>query len=179
MGFAAAPLEGTTTHELSFRDQAYWYPSIPPDDVSLNAESFTGKDSLIKRYQPLVWSRFGGPQGAYLRALTKISVSLNGRIQFQYDGEDIPAPSLTLGREKITVAEPSDSEEAIDSEENDKPKNIEFTIDGPGGEIIQAIEVAIDKFFDQPGDGDEVPTTYIRAKLHSFKVGCFFLNLLL
>ena len=173
MSFAAAPLEGTTAYELTFRDQAYWYPSILPDDVSLNAESFTGKDSLIKRYQPLVWSRFGGPQGAYLRALTKISVSLNGRIQFQYDREDIPAPSLTLGREKITVAEPSDSEEATDSEENDKPKNIEFTIDGPVGETIQAIEVAIDKFFDQPGDGDEVPTTYIRAKLHSFKVGFF------
>lgn len=164
VSLAAAPVEGTEAHELSFRDKAYWYPSVPPDDVSLNAEFFTGKDSLIKRYQPLIWSRFGGPRGVYLRALTKISVSANGRIQFQYDREDIPAHSYTLGREKVIVAEPSDSEE------DDASQGIEFSIDGPGGEIIQTIEAAIDKSFDAPGDGDEVPLSYIREDLHSFRV---------
>ncbi|KAJ5336465.1 uncharacterized protein N7506_004487 [Penicillium brevicompactum] len=159
VSFAAAPLEGTTAHELSFRDQAYWYPSIPPippfhQMMSLSMPS-PSQEKIPSSSDTSLWSGLG------LEA-------------HKYDGEDIPAPSLTLGREKITVAEPSDSEEAIDSEENDKPKNIEFTIDGPGGEIIQAIEVAIDKFFDQPGDGDEVPTTYIRAKLHSFKVATSF-----
>lgn len=158
VSFAAAPVERTAVRELSLRDKAYWYPSVPPDDVSLNAESFTGQDSLIKRYQPLMWSRFGGPRGVYLRALTKISVSVNGRLHFHYDREDIPAHSLTLGRDHRG---PIGAEQAL--QRLGLYRGVEFSIDGPGGEMIQTIEVAIDKPRNKNrlGDGD---------KVHSFRV---------
>ncbi|KAI0423605.1 F-box domain-containing protein [Xylaria sp. FL1042] len=112
----------------SLRDSAFWYPRIPGTDLYMNDDYFTARDTSITRYRPLCWTMFGGPGGIYLRYLTGISVSCWGSpcgIEFHYNTEDVPVECRKLGRYK--------SSEYVEV--------MHFPIDGPGGEIISAIEV--------------------------------------
>lgn len=73
---------------------------------------------------------FGGPQGSYLKYLTRISVTVSGQmivgINFEYGGEGAPVERLQAGHNAITV---------------DNSLKIPFTLDGPGGEILTGIQV--------------------------------------
>lgn len=103
-------------------------------------------------YQPLFWTRFGGPGGVYLRSLTEVSVTRLGdlcHIGFCYDSEDISLPERTLGRRKVT----------------EFSRVIRFPIDGPGGELIQTVEVSTEHLA-----GERVYRFYRHGKLSSFRV---------
>ncbi|KAK4096379.1 hypothetical protein N658DRAFT_519244 [Parathielavia hyrcaniae] len=95
------------------RDSAVWYPSIPPQELCLNEESFLPRD----------W-----PAGKYLRHLTGIQAASCGsilRIHFSFDTE-VPWEHQYFGRVK--------------TEEEDE-HHTDFPIDGPGGERIETIKM--------------------------------------
>ncbi|KAL9103785.1 MAG: hypothetical protein Q9163_001194 [Psora crenata] len=117
-------------HVPYLRTTALWYPTVPSPDVCLNDESFTGECPSTAGYQPLFWTLFGGPGGIYLRFLTEVSVTRLGdlcEIEFHYDTEDITMTRRTLGRRNIT----------------EFSRTTRFYIDGPGGELIQSVDVSI------------------------------------
>lgn len=94
---------------------------------------------------------FGGPKGCYLRYLTGLSVTSLGTlrgIEFHFNTEDIPAASRRLGRCKSS----------------EYAKIMQFDIDGPGGEFINAIEIYLRNFA-----GENVLWFYKEGQLESFK----------
>lgn len=93
----------------------------------MNEDSFPPRDHYLGRYNPLLWTSFGGPGGAYLRHFTGLSVVWGRgvhRIDFAHDVA-VPFEQRTLGC----------------LESGPWTKNIDFAVDGPGGEIIEAVEV--------------------------------------
>ena len=136
----------------SLRATALWYPTVPSTDMYLNDESFTGEDPSTAGYQPLFWTRFGGRNGIYLRSLIEVSVTRLGdlcSIDFHYDTEDIPKETQKLGRRNITQFS----------------HITRFPIDGPGGELIQTIDVSVIR-----ATGEGVYRFLKHGKLNSFKV---------
>lgn len=120
--------------------------------MCLNDESFTGECPSTAGYQPLFWTLFGGPGGIYLRSLTEVSVTRLGDlcgIEFRYDTEDLSMRTRTLGRRNIT----------------EFSRIMRFPIDGPGGELIQTVEVSIER-----AAGERVYRFYRHGKLSSFRV---------
>src|SRR5690554_3362173 len=77
----------------------------------------------------LSWVHFGGPKGIYLRSLVAVSSTKDFEIEFHYNTDEIPTHERMLGRRCSTTLKP------------DKP--MQFAIDGPGGEVIETIEVDI------------------------------------
>jgi hypothetical protein len=135
----------------SLRATALWYPTVPSPDWCLNDESFTGVIPSASGYQPLFWTRFGGPNGTYLRLLTEVCVTGMGglcSIEFHYSTDDIPTEVLKLGRRIPT--------------EFGSVKR--FPIDGPGGELIQAIDFSFERSI-----GERMFGFYKHGKLNSFK----------
>ena len=96
--------------------------------MSLNEELYIPLESYKWGYRPLFWSSFGGPGGIYLAHLTKVTGSCWGagwlRMDFSFDIE-VPAVSQMFGRRE-------------DAEEGNL---VEFLVDGPGGEVINKVEV--------------------------------------
>jgi len=124
------PVESAIEESKSLRDFALWYPELPPVNVHLNDDYFTARISSTTKYQPLCWTMFGGSGGEYLRYLTGISVTYGGilhGIEFHYNTENVPVECRKLGRYK-----PSEYD-----------KIMHFPINGPDGEVIDAIEVYI------------------------------------
>ncbi|KAH8647717.1 hypothetical protein BX600DRAFT_475765 [Xylariales sp. PMI_506] len=114
-------------NQASLRTSGLWYPSIPPPDLQLNEHLFVPSDYFLDGYKPLLWTHFGGPGGIYLKYLIRISVVWGGdirRIEFVYS-EGSPIESQVLGRYKP----------------HEYAKTADFAIDGPGGELIDIIEV--------------------------------------
>ncbi|OAX82684.1 hypothetical protein ACJ72_02962 [Emergomyces africanus] len=115
---------------LPLRTTAIWYPDVPPEDVFLHDSTFTGKDVPQYGYHPLIHVMFGGPQGSYLKYLTRISVTVSRQIIvgmcFEYGGEGAPVEQLQAGRNTIGA---------------DNSSKISFAIDGPRGEILTGIQV--------------------------------------
>src|SRR5436190_20801446 len=87
---------------LPLRTTALWYPDIPPENLHLYESSFAGMDVPLSEFHPLVRVMFGGPKGAYLKYLTKISVTVSKRmivgIDFDYEGEGSPVDCLRTCR---------------------------------------------------------------------------------
>ncbi|KAH8692355.1 hypothetical protein BGW36DRAFT_44910 [Talaromyces proteolyticus] len=136
----------------SLRKVSLWYPAVPHSDLYLNDESFTGESPLTAGYQPLCWIQFGGPNGVYLRSLIEICVIRLGAlcsIEFHYKTKTASPKIQKLGRRKLT----SFSE------------IMRFPLDGPGGELIQSVEVSLIRL-----DGDNVYGFYRHGKLNSFKI---------
>lgn len=134
----------------SLRDIALWYPNIPEPGLCLNDDYFTGEDPSVG-YRPLCWNLFGGPGGIYLRSLTDIFVTCLGSlcgIEFRYNTDEVPAEWRKLGRYKSSEYE----------------QVMRFPIDGPGGEIIEAVEVDLKYAY-----GEQVHSVYKQGKLRSFK----------
>ncbi|KAL8828532.1 MAG: hypothetical protein Q9170_006562 [Blastenia crenularia] len=139
-------------HCSPLRPTALWYPTVPSPNVCLNDESFTGESPSIAGYQPLFWTLFGGPGGIYLRSLIEVSVTRLGAlcdIDFRYDTEDISMKTRILGRRKIT----------------EFSRITRFAIDGPGGELIQTVDVSIER-----AAGERVYSFYRHGRLSSFRV---------
>ena len=115
-------------HYDGLRHSAVWYPTVPPQNLCLNEESFISRDICSIGFKPLFWSHFGGPGGKYLRHLTGISaVSCLGilRIHFAFDIE-VPWEHRSFGRLKL---------------EEEYENSTDFSIDGPGGERIVSIKM--------------------------------------
>ncbi|PGH23669.1 hypothetical protein AJ80_02275 [Polytolypa hystricis UAMH7299] len=113
---------------LPLRDIAHWTPSIPDNALSLNERFFKEPRRDLFKYRPLSFFLFGGPNGIYLKNLARISVwcgrdtSLYG-IDFTYNMEIDGQTVHALGRSELGV------------------RKIDFQIDGPGGEVIQAVQI--------------------------------------
>ncbi|TDZ14321.1 hypothetical protein Cob_v012750 [Colletotrichum orbiculare MAFF 240422] len=114
--------------ENRLRNSGLWYPEIPASTLCLNEDSFLPRDHYMDGYKPLFWTSFGGPGGIYLRNLTELSVTWGGggirRIDFVHN-TSVPREHGTFG------CQPPE----------DWAKNIKFSIDGPGGEFIDTIDV--------------------------------------
>lgn len=108
----------------TLRNSALWYPDIPGPALNINEGSCLPPRNCETSFWPLFWHSFGGPGGRDLRHLTRISFFYYGtlrRMDFFYeDGRQ-----GTFGRHN----------------RNDRTEATEFLIDGPGGELIGAIEV--------------------------------------
>lgn len=126
----AIPRQPDTTKafgEDSLRRSAIWYPDVPPPVLNLNEDSFMPLQTYTWGFRPLYWACFGGPGGIYLPHLTEITSWGDGRLlrlEFSFDTE-VPAECWTFGR----------------IEEGDYSTFFEFRIDGPGGEVIDRVEV--------------------------------------
>jgi hypothetical protein len=113
------------------RDNAYWYPAVPPQDLLLNEESLIGVSPLpliTTPYQAAPWILFGGLQGELFPHLTMVSFS-GGRtgklhsIRFHYDG--LPDVRIQIDPRPIVEVD-----------------NIQrFFVDGQGGETITTLTV--------------------------------------
>ncbi|TQN67166.1 hypothetical protein CSHISOI_07829, partial [Colletotrichum shisoi] len=114
--------------ENRLRNSGLWYPDIPGRALCLNEDSFAPRDHYSNGYKPLFWTSFGGPGGVYLRNLTSLTAIWGGgglrRIDFAYD-MPVPSEHQTFGCQ----------------ESGEGTKTINFAIDGPGGELIDKIEV--------------------------------------
>ncbi|KAK4243852.1 hypothetical protein C7999DRAFT_17857 [Corynascus novoguineensis] len=109
------------------RCSAIWYPDVPPLSLDLNEDFFLPLQNYTWGFRPLFWSCFGGPGGIHLAHLTKISAGLwSGliRLDFSFDRE-VPAECQSFGRH----------------EDSEYGEGVEFPIDGPGGELIDAVEI--------------------------------------
>ncbi|KAI0810759.1 hypothetical protein GGR55DRAFT_678719 [Xylaria sp. FL0064] len=114
----------------TLRSLGLWYPDIPGPSLSVNENSFLRRSDCLRGYKPLSWTNFGGPGGKYLAHLIQVSVTLmNGLrgIVFRYD-IDVPAEDRNLGH-------------CLPDEHASKSTIIDFAIDGPGGEVINAVEL--------------------------------------
>jgi hypothetical protein len=136
-----------------------WYPTVPSSDLCLNDESFTGESPLTAGYRPLIWIQFGGPNGTYLQSLTEISATLSRysihSIDFYYDTEEGLKEVGKLGRSSIRSNKRFWGSSEI----------VRFSIDGPGGELIDSVEVSIER-----REGDDVGSFYRNGRLTSLKV---------
>lgn len=114
---------------MSIRRIALWYPSLPPDGLVLNDNSFTGQHPLSSGYQPLSWIHFGGKEGKSLKhvrgLLVQFSYGLHG-LQFVYDEAHEKRVSDKLGRCK----------------ESELPGTL-FSIDGAEGERIELVHIGM------------------------------------
>ncbi|KAK3311673.1 uncharacterized protein B0T15DRAFT_549385 [Chaetomium strumarium] len=115
-------------HGSRLRASGLWYPTIPPRNLCLNEESFPLLELYATGYKPLFGCHFGGPGGKYLPHMTGIwaTSSIGGilRIQFRFDKE-VRAECRSFGRLK----------------EKDEEAVVDISIDGPGGERIEAIRL--------------------------------------
>ena len=148
-------------HGPSLQATALWYPTIPSPNLCLKDTSFTGESPSTAGYQPLFWTHFGGPNGIYLRSLTEVCVTGSRSlwsIDFHYATEDTPTEARKLGRGYFT----------------EFSHVTRFPIDGPGGELIQTIDVSIKRVA-----GKHLYNFYKHGKLSSFKVSNFISNLVL
>lgn len=119
--------------DMSFRRAAIWYPDPPPDDLILNASSFTGLSPDHNIYQPLSWIHFGGQRGRNLAHVQGIRVLFHGSLcglQFVYDCEVPETGALTSERFGRCGETPSERASL-------------FSIDGAGGERISSISVGL------------------------------------
>ncbi|KAK0716722.1 hypothetical protein B0T21DRAFT_415431 [Apiosordaria backusii] len=89
--------DGHEENDYKLRTSAVWFPELPSTGVNINANFFPHIKSYSQGFNPLIWNRFGGPGGAYLGNLIKIS--FDGEvIVFQYTRGTIPLESRVFGR---------------------------------------------------------------------------------
>ncbi|KAF7561546.1 hypothetical protein G7046_g2595 [Stylonectria norvegica] len=111
------------------RDVALWHPEIPGPALHLNEQGFTKRIECSTRFKVLSWFLFGGPGGARLPKLTGISITWPDRMQsieFLYDSDEGSRKERVLGRSP---------EFCLGFE------TTEFSIDGPGGERIDRVDL--------------------------------------
>lgn len=132
----------------SLRDVELWFPVIPGHNLFLNDYPALMADY----YRPLCWVSFGGPGGKSLKSLKGMStcgIRNICHIKFSHKTNYIPAQIRNQSVYPIFY---------------DKPTT-HFSIDGAGGEIINAVEVGLEYYTS--------PTSYRFAKhgaLTSLKV---------
>lgn len=118
----------------SLRHEALWHPRIPESNLCLNEDWFLAEDPVLHCHQPIYWTLFGDQDGQNLHSLTAIRVELESlRMAFYYNNDDYPELVLFLGHDQ-TVPE---SNFLLSNDDK-------YLIDGPGGEIIDAVYVQIE-----------------------------------
>jgi len=116
----------------NLRHSAIWYPDVPPPSLDLNEQFLVTPDAYTRGFKPLFWSRFGGPGGKYLPLLQKITIRrASGCMDFSFvaTADVIPDGCRSFGR----VADLADDDEEQGA--------VEFPIDGPGGEVVNRVEI--------------------------------------
>lgn len=133
MVWLSIPSEHTheeTSPHVPLRTTALWYPDVPPKEHYLHDSSFAGRALPLTQHRPLIRVMFGGPNGSYLKYLTKISVTVSrgfvAGLEFEYE-----APGSPIGRMRACRSTTS----------ADDSVKIPFAIDGPGGEILTGMQV--------------------------------------
>lgn len=119
---------------LPLRPHAIWYPSIPPENVFLHDDTYTGEAVSSAEYLPVVHTIFGGPKGVFLKYLTQITAvcthSAISGLEFSYDSKNSPIQHQQLHCSKETFG----------PDLNDLNR-INFSINGPSGELITQMQV--------------------------------------
>ncbi|KAK3305101.1 uncharacterized protein B0T15DRAFT_188618 [Chaetomium strumarium] len=129
----------------SLRSSAIWYPEVPHASLDLNEGFLVEPQEYTSGYRPLFWSCFGGPGGIYLSNLVKITIiGVIDRIEFSFDIQEVPAECRSFGRM-------GDWE---DDEIDDNDGVVEFPIDGPGGEVLDRVELLQELFPEESGAAD-------------------------
>lgn len=146
--------EGVPPTGTSFlRDTAQWFPNVPDEKLSLNEASFSELPRQPLKYRPLTMMLYGGMQGIHLSKLTEIVVwivdfeNIYG-IDFMYNVEVDGQRVYTLGRRGPFLDTEPRSYEPCDSSTDQR---ICFQIDGPGGEIINGVDIQETKHFEIRG----------------------------
>ena len=154
-------IDQPTKEMESLRDIGLWDPEAPGPNLFLNEYPFLVNGYSPTKYRPLAWTSFGGPGGVYLRSLTGIVVTL-GRLDspnplhFTYDTKAIPKQSGKPGG-------------------CNRPyygRRVHFPIDGPGGEIIEAVEIILQSAIVRSNSGET-------GSLMGFKVTKMFFRFIL
>ena len=118
---------------LDLRQEALWYPNVPPKAFFLNEESFADQDLLSDGYRPLIWTNFGGSRGEGLEHIVAISVPRSADrvlgLQVVFDDTRDTTKSSKLGCYDVRLTRP----------------HTVFTIDGAGGERLVSVQVGIHK----------------------------------
>ncbi|KAK4246700.1 hypothetical protein C7999DRAFT_32851 [Corynascus novoguineensis] len=127
--------------DKNLRQSAIWDPDVPPTTLNLNENFLVTPELYTSGFKPLFWTWFGGPHGIQLANLVKITIIGLAilRVDFTFDGAKVPAERQQFPRREL------------DSDEQDS-KMIEFTIDGPEGELINKIEI-VKQLLRSKGDG--------------------------
>jgi hypothetical protein len=119
------------------RNTALWHPGLPRDEVHLNEQCFahfTTRAHLITHVEPLRWTSFGGPGGARLRHLVRITVDCTALVQgvrFHYDD----APSEPEARPVYGL-----QDLVMEARwELYMLQSLHFDIDGPAGEVVDSV----------------------------------------
>ena len=146
LGISDSSLIKTNTSSavaLSLRDTAQWFPDVPDERLYLNEASFPGISCKVFEYQPLTVMLYGGPQAVRLSKLIEIAVwvvdveRIYG-IDFTYNIEVDGRKVHTLGRRGPFPGTEPRSYEHCDSSTDQR---VGFQIDGPGGEIIDGVDI--------------------------------------
>ncbi|KAL9096797.1 MAG: hypothetical protein Q9163_006413 [Psora crenata] len=136
--------------DLSMRNTALWFPTIPDQKLHLNESSFTGELPSTSGYHPLAWILFGGSDGNELSTVTGVTVlcgGIIGSIEFTH-------ATTQNGKQKLGRRRPHGS-----------ARFHHFTIDGPGGEIITELATSVEQ-----STAEGVWSFLKHGLLNSFKV---------
>jgi hypothetical protein len=125
------PPAGFGSHgDYDLRRLAIWYPDVPPRKLNLNESFAVAPDAYARGYAPLFWTWFGGRGDIYLAALEKITIgAVSGCIHFSFANPEVPDECRSFGR----------AAKYADRDKESQP--IELLIDGPGGEVIDKVEL--------------------------------------
>lgn len=126
---AAQSVTVEPNHEKSLLHTALWYPDVPTHGLHLT-DAQNGAPRTP--YAPLLWTSFGGPAGINLQQLRGISVqgrrnNLIRGIKVNFEANVPNQRSHVLG---------------VYSLRRDDLRITNFTIDGPGGEIIEKVRLS-------------------------------------
>ena len=125
------PPTGSGSHDgYDLRRLAIWHPDVPPRGLNLNESFVVAPDAYTWGYTPLFWTYFGGCGGVHLASLEKVTIRrASGCIHFSFANPEIPDECRRFGRS------------AKYAERDNKTEAVELLIDGPGGEIIDKVEL--------------------------------------
>ncbi|CRG91685.1 Clathrin heavy chain 2 [Talaromyces islandicus] len=120
---------GLPAENRSRRETDVWYPDILEEGLFISGYGYNDLELAHMDY-PTYWVLFGGRGGIYLRNLIKITGTIEGNhisLKFTYNTDRIPVQNYELGPIKGRI----DVDFTI----------INFPIDGPGGEVVTALDV--------------------------------------
>lgn len=141
-------------HPLPLRLSGVWYPYLPPANICLNQPPLDPVIFGKPEFKPLFWKRFGGTAGRNLCHLTAISANVAEtgsltRLIFEYGGSPSLYPKTFgyLGTRGLSAS-----------------STIKFTIDGPGGELIDCVDLLYDPWPRPLARPDDGVGEYIRSE---------------
>lgn len=136
----------------TLRRYALWYPKIPDESLNLHEDSFVNwrRHTTDLHFRPLFWTHFGGPKGIYLKHLLGLRVLMcpGKLLSIQYDYDNSVAGLRRSYEDRLGADGYQKSHIHVENLgrwiEDDMPDEktaVRFSIDGPGGEYINAIEL--------------------------------------